>query len=493
MSPPVLKKLLNKFEWVILLAIVVLAFAARLYKINNPIADWHSWRQADTSSVTRMFAEKGVNFLTPIYQDISNVPSGKDNPNGYRMVEAPIYNLIHLAVYKLHPQWGIDLAGRLTSSLISLISLVLLYLIVRKFSGKWTGLIAALLFAVLPFNIYYSRVVLPEPLMIAFTLTFLLAFIYAIPEKKSGRINLFLFFSSSVFLALALLVKPYAIFFTLPLFYLVWERGLITKKNLLFLTVYWVVALLPFILWRINIAKHPEGIPASAWLFNNMGIRFRPAWFRWLFGVRLGDLILGKWGLILLGFGLVAVSKVEGWVYRLLALGVLIYFSVIAGGNVQHDYYQAITTPAIIILVACGITAILKPTAGYSRVVSFLLVGLSSVLMLFLSWYEIKGYYQINNPSIIEAGQAVDRLTPKDARVIADYQGDTAFLYQTDRFGWPIVETSLTKMVNEMGAGYYVSVNYDDQTNRIMNWKGNEIIEKNPKFVIVKLSAKIQP
>ncbi len=42
--------------------------------------------------------------------------------------------------------------------------------------------------------------------------------------------------------------------------------------------------------------------------------------------------------------------------------------------------------------------------------------------MLFLvSLDKVKGYYQINHPEIIEAGKEIDKITPKDARVIAPY------------------------------------------------------------------------
>jgi len=40
------------FEYLLLSIILILGFTVRLYKIGNPIADWHSWRQADTASVT---------------------------------------------------------------------------------------------------------------------------------------------------------------------------------------------------------------------------------------------------------------------------------------------------------------------------------------------------------------------------------------------------------------------------------------------------------
>ena len=33
----------RKFELFLLLLILVGGFAVRLYKIDNPIADWHSW------------------------------------------------------------------------------------------------------------------------------------------------------------------------------------------------------------------------------------------------------------------------------------------------------------------------------------------------------------------------------------------------------------------------------------------------------------------
>ena len=39
--------------------------------------------------------------------------------------------------------------------------------------------------------------------------------------------------------------------------------------------------------------------------------------------------------------------------------------------------------------------------------------------MFAFSWYEVRGRYQINHYSIVDAGRAVDRLTPKDAVVLA--------------------------------------------------------------------------
>lgn len=475
-----MKNIIPRLEFLFLAAILILALALRLYKIDNPIADWHSWRQADTASVTRVFAKEGVNLFKPRFQDISSIPSGKPNPKGYRMVEMPIYNLLHLGMFRLAPNLGIDRAGRLTSVLVSLVSITFLFLVVRKLSGKRLALVTALLYAMMPFSIYYSRVILPEPLMVALFLISFYLFLGA------GRLS---FIFSSIFLALALLVKPYAAFFILPYFHWWWIHRSDKRYSFPWLVIYILIAFAPLLAWRTWIKQFPEGIPASAWLYNNLGIRLRPAWFRWLFGERLGKLILGYWGILPFGLGLLSTKKADGWTYRLFLIGVLAYFVIFAGGNVQHDYYQAITTPFISIILASGFLTLLSPPKEFSKTIGYLLSLFCLVLMLGLSWYEIKGYYQVNNPAIVEVGKEVDKILPQQAKVVASYNGDTAFLYQTNRFGWPAITTDLATMIKDEPDVYYVSVNFDSETSSILGDKRNQVVEQNDRFVIVRLFA----
>src|SRR4030065_668145 len=97
-------RLLNsrRGEYIIISIIIILGFIVRLYKINTPLASWHSFRQADTPSVTRFFIN----------------------------------------------------------------STYTIFLIGRELMNKWGGLISASLFAFLPFNIYFTRVILPEPMVV---------------------------------------------------------------------------------------------------------------------------------------------------------------------------------------------------------------------------------------------------------------------------------------------------------------------------------------
>jgi hypothetical protein len=468
-----------------IIAIIILGFVVRLYKIDNPIADWHSWRQADTASVTRVFSKEGINLLVPKFQDIGSTTTGKDNPEGFRMVEYPLYNFAHLAVFKLAPSLGIDKAGRLTSVFFSTISLIFLYLITRKISGEKTAILASFLFAFLPFSIYYSRVVLPEPAMITAYLISFYFFLKFIEKQIPSN-----FILSSLFMATAILIKPYAIFFILPYLYISLDKwGMELRKNKYFY-IFIITSILPFAAWRIWILQFPEGIPGSSWLFNYMGIRFRPAWFRWLFGERLGHLILGIWGVVPFVLGVLKKPKsVKSASYLLWFFGIILYFSAIAGGNVTHDYYQAIIMPFVAMIMARGCIALTTlPTAKYHRFLSYLAVIFIIIFSLGYSWYQIRGYYQINNPAIIEAGKKADEILPSDALVVAPYNGDTAFLYQTNRYGWSVIQSGDIKiMVDHQKATHYVSTTYDQKTVDILGTGEFETLVKTDNYVIVKL------
>jgi hypothetical protein len=67
---------------------------------------------------------------------------------------------------------------------------------------------------------------------------------------------------------------------------------------------------------------------------------------------------------------------------------------------------------------------------------------------------------------MVLAGQVAREILPADAKVIAPYMGDTAFLWQTRRRGWPIgfeIEDKISS-----GATHYVTVNFDSEAQELM-------------------------
>ncbi len=465
----------HRSTW-ILAVILIIGLFVRLYRINAPLGDWHSWRQAVTCAVARECVQSGIDVLRPGCMDLSSIPSGKDNPQGWRMVEFPAVN--GLAAVVIREIGGIGEIGqlvvweRLISIIFSLGSIVFLFLIAGRLSGERVGLLAAGVMAILPYNIYFSRTILPEVPLVFFALA---TIYFSIRD---------FWWPAALTAAISLLLKPYAIFLAGPIVYFGWKKYGINLVKSVKPWIFLALVFTPFILWRVWISQFPEGIPAFTWLLNGNGIRFKGAFFRWIFADRLGRLILGYFGLIPLGVGLIAKpADKEGWFYRWWGLGILAYVTVFATGNVQHDYYQIITIPIISIYAAKGIDWLLRPPQSISRAASYGLLGVAILFSLAFGWFHIRDYFNINHPEIVEAGMAADRVLPVTAKVIAPYDGDTAFLFQTNRKGWPIgggIDDKVSK-----GATHYVSVRFDEETGELM--EKCRVMVKTEKYVIIDL------
>ncbi len=476
-------KKIKKIEYYFVSIILIFAFFTRLYKIDNPLADWHSFRQADTAAVTRIYLEEGVNLLFPRYYDLSSTQSRIFNPKGYRLVEFPLYNALHAFLAGNLPLFSLEIWGRLLSISFSLVSTYFLFLLGKRFINKWGGVLAAFFFALLPFNIYFSRVILPEPMAIAFALAAVWFFVKFIDEEKLH----FLYLSALLF-AISLLIKPFVVFYFIPLVYLLHQKydlkKIISKPKLFIrLLVFADIVLIPFFAWRVWINQYPAGIPGWQWMFNGDRIRFRPAFWRWLFGERLAKLILGFWGLVPFSFGFLKTRQISLFSHFFL-LGMFLYVTIFATANVRHDYYQTMIIPAICLVLAQG-TLFMWQSRGFKPILSRSLLIFSLALMFTTAAYQVKEFYKINHPEIISTGQAVDRLTPKEALVIAPYNGDTAFLYHTKRRGWPVMDTDIDTLIKR-GADYYVSVSLEDADTQMILDRF-EVVEKTSDYVIVDL------
>lgn len=461
-----------KQEHVLLTLILIVAFFLRLKGITNSVTDWHAFRQADTASVTREYVRQGIDLLHPRYHDFSNIASGLDNLEGYRMVEFPIVNAVVAFLLRVVPSWDLVVVSRLASVVASLGTLLGLFYLGKSWSGSWVGLAAALVFAILPYSVYYSRVILPEPFLICAVTWSILGFDRWLQTRRWSWYSL-----SLISLAIALLLKPFALFVGPVFAVLVWQqwgwRAVFKWQLYLFV----VAAVAPMVAWREWIKQFPSGIPASDWLFNGDGIRLRPAWFRWLGWERFTKLILGGVGVPLMALGAVVPGK-EWLRYSAWWVGIVVYLVVIATGNVRHDYYQVFALPIICLSVARGLVWLVQSvdqrlanrSKNYLKLkwirvsAGSIGVGLALAGMVSISDHYVRGYYS-TRPDWETAGRAAAELLPPDAVVIAPAFGDTAFLFQTQRRGWPI-GFELTDKI-EKGAEYYVTTSYDDEARMV--------------------------
>jgi len=471
---------LLKFEYLALAIVLAIGFLLRLYKIDIPLADHHSWRQADTAAVARNFARNGINLFYPQLDNMAPTHApGAENPNRLYLVEFPAYNAIIAVVYKI---WGVkEMLARLVTIFFSLVSTVMLFLVARRYFGRFAGLLACFLFAVLPYNIYFSRVILPEPMMVAS----LLAAIYLFDlwlEKRSFGYYIFSLF----FITLAFLVKPYSIFLVLVFVYLVFRdkgiKGLISWPVVLF----GVLSVVPLLAWRFYINTMPEGVPASGWLLNSENIRFSGAFVRWMIFERMDKLILTVGGVVLFVLGLVLrAGKKEKWLFHVWLAGIIFYFFIFAKGNVTHDYYQIIFVPIGCIFMAKGGQFLLSGARGFlSRPLSYLVFTGCVLSILAFGIYEVRGFYNLQM-GVDLAGRAVSKLTPFDSLVIAADTADVTLLYNCDRAGWAIgygaaypTNPETVELLRGKGAEFYVTTKVNELAN---DKKLSEYFAKNYK------------
>jgi len=469
----------------VIAVIACITVMLRLYRVSAPVADWHSFRQADTASVARLYVQHGIDLMHPRYHDLSNIQSGKDNPEGYRMVEFPLYQGVASMLARMFPEPGIDRWLRFVSIASAMGTAVLIVRITETFAPFSIAASSGFVYAVLPYSIFYGRAILPETFAVFWALLSLYMLTWGKGTGMWGRSIV-----AACAGAIAVLAKPTAGFLLLPAPFLIFRLFGFSYRSCIRIFVYACIGILPVFAWRIWIQQYAEGIPVYEWLLNKDNIRFKGAWFRWIFAERIGNLLLGYWGLVPLGIGIITRLKKPGiWLLHMLGLGSLVYVIVFAAGSVQHDYYQIILLPAVSMYVGAGLVHMVSSVA-YARLFRYALSAAVIVFMLTFSWYTIRTFYWVNRPEIILAGEAADRLLPDDAKVIAPYNGDTTFLYQTGRAGWPLGFDIDKKIA--MGATHYVTVSPTDadfETKELA--RKYTVLERNEKYAIIDLTKPV--
>ena len=479
---------MKKIDFVILFLIIAVGLAVRLYHVTAPMGDFHSWRQSDTAAVARHFVTDGFDLLHPRYDDISSVSTGLDNPNGYRMVEFPIYNALFAALYKYMPILSLEVYGRLVSIVFSLITLAVVYYFARKESGLVAACIASLVYAVFPFFVFFSRVILPEPMAISCVFISLF-FLYQYMEAKSPVNRYSMYTLAIISFAAALLAKPTAAFYGIPLLFIFILVFLKRRIAWLECGIFFVLSAAPMLIWRQYITAYPEGIPPDMWLITSVNtylgqqnIFFKPAFFRWVFYERISRIILGTFAIPLLVIGLLAKQK-RYFLYSIMA-GALAYLFVFQGGNVQHAYYQTLILPALALFVGIGVQYITDHHATflprwitYPTILALLIVG------AIFSWYDVKDYYGYSS-ELVQIAAIVNSLTQPSDRIVTDRIGDTTLMYLMNRRGAPALFAQPDELKKR---GYTYVVTMNKETEAKFKKLSYQVVFENDKFALIHL------
>lgn len=472
-----------------ILIILIIALSLRLYKINTPLADFHSWRQVDTAAVSRNFVNKEFNIFKPTYDDLSSIQSGIENPKGLRFVEFPIYNATVAILYKYLPILPLEIYGRLVTIFSSLILISIIYYLLKLEVGYGAAIIGSLIYSIFPFFVFFSRVFLPDTTAISMAfISIFFTYLYSKTHKKGA--SLIYFLAGSFTFSLGILIKPTVAFYLLPIVYLFYKKhGLSILKNLYFY-IFLVITFTPFLFWRSYISNFPEGVPAFDWLIDRVNtpegrvnIFFRPAFFRWIFFERINNIILGGYLTFFFILGIFYKQK-KFFLYSILASAVL-YLFTFQGGNIQHEYYQIMILPALVMFIALGVSYISR----YGKQLIPPLFSLILTLFIFsfsflVSFNYVKNYYGFSQ-DLVNISKIIKDLTAKDELVITDTIGDTTLLYLSERRGSPAPYNDLPTM-KEKGYSYFVTMS-KEIADKVVFETNFIVVFQNEKFTLFKL------
>lgn len=476
-----------------LLLVLLLGFAYRVPQLNAPILGKHSWRQADTAAIARNFTENGFRILHPQI-DWGGGTSGEVES------EFPLYQYV---VALLDRGSGEPvLWARALSLLLSLVTIVFLYLLVREIVDEKTALWSSAFYAVLPLSALFGRAVMPEPLMLMASVAGVHYF--AMWARMGG---VWRFVVSAAFVSTACLVKLPCLYLAAPLLYLALRRSGSKVLWAPWLWLYAVLVLAPVALWYTHAHQifQETGLTFGIWEYGT------DKWGNW-------DLVLsGKyWERILLdrvahrhltwfGFaifmtGLFLRREHENEkLFDVWLIGLVVYLFIVGVGNYAHNYYQL---PLLI-----PITAFMgKVYARYFRTPihrSKTSVVLAAVLavMASLSATRLHESRALENPgksSVFLLAEQLQRMAGPSERVIS-VSRDPTLLYLSHRKGWKSSLASLRlERVGELieqGAGYIAGTRSaegwsDEEAQRFSDLQREYGVEMDTdRYYIIRLSA----
>lgn len=228
-------RLSNQSIVIILLALIVMMRVP--YIGNSPYEAGDAWRQSDTESMARNFAEDRFNIFFPQLNYDGPAPN-------YAQLEFQITTFLIALLYRMFG-YHYELA-RLIPILFFTGSACYLYLISRKFYSAGTAWIITLLYALFPLNLYYSRAIMPESAAIFFSIGAFYYFNQWIVNEKTKLLIVAAFMT-----ALAILVKVPAVFIGIPMLWMSivkYRREIFVKWQLWFFAG--VSLSLPFIYFK---------------------------------------------------------------------------------------------------------------------------------------------------------------------------------------------------------------------------------------------------
>jgi 4-amino-4-deoxy-L-arabinose transferase-like glycosyltransferase len=247
----------------VLVFLFLLGASLRTIDVWRPVdgTSLSSWHEGDTASIARNYYREGMNLLYPRIDWRGNGP-------GYAEMEFPLFPWLAAAAYRLIGVQEVVL--RLLPFAFSLVGMGVFFHLAHRLLPAPGSAVACAFFAIHPLLVAMSRSIQPEPLMLAFYVVAVYAFLRWLEDRKPLHYAL-----AIVATALAVLLKAPAAHVGFLFLALVCHRKGWHAFKEPALWLFAALSLAPGILWY----THARGL----WLTygNSLGVSNESHWVGW--------------------------------------------------------------------------------------------------------------------------------------------------------------------------------------------------------------------
>jgi 4-amino-4-deoxy-L-arabinose transferase-like glycosyltransferase len=411
-------------------ALWILAVAARLVLITQPYVDHWSWRQSDVAAIARNFFEHDFRFAYPQID-------WAGNSSGYVGTEFPILPFLVAICYKfagIH-EW----IGRSQSVIFFAISLPFFFFLVRDIFGGTAAIWGAFFYAFAPLNVFAGRCFMPDVPSLSLAIVGLYFFLRWVGDR-----NMTPFYLAGIAISLSILIKATSIVVAAPILYLALKSGdgeyvggTPRTARRLQLAAFVAIATLPSVAWYWHAHQIAERFYPHHF-FGAGGIRLES--FSWYWGIAqetaTSSLTPVLVFLALIGL-FVAPRGKYGWLFDWW-LAAMILFVVIVGYGNRHPWYQLPFVPIAAAFAGAACAFLGSKISSRPAVVALSILLASSFAIL--ACLNVRSLYESSAAPLRDAGLKLNKITARDALIIAADGGNPTIFYYAKRKGWHFLE-----------------------------------------------------
>jgi 4-amino-4-deoxy-L-arabinose transferase-like glycosyltransferase len=414
----------------------LLAVGVRLVLIDQPYVDPWSWRQSDVAAIARNFFEHGFHFGYPQID-------WAGGSAGYVGTEFPILPFLAAIGYNVA---GIhEWIGRSQSVIFFAISLPFFFLLVCEIFGRTAGIWAAFFYAFAPLNVFAGRSFMPDVPSLSLGIIGLYFFLRWLRDGKPAPLYL-----AAVAISLSILIKATSIVIAVPISWLAIagigdpghaqprdHRESHSHRQLLQLLAFAAIAILPSVAWYWHAHQIAERYYPHHF-FGAGGVRLESFSWYWEIGQQAATSSLTLVLAIMALIGLfVAPRGKYGSLFDWWLVAMVLFVVAVGYGN-RHPWYRLPFVPiaAAFAGAACSFSGSKISSRVAAATLSILLAGSFAIL----AFFYVRPLYESSAAQLRDAGLELNKITTRDALIVAADMGNPTIFYYAKRKGWHFLE-----------------------------------------------------